>query len=61
MKTEKEQKEIYFMQSVVLTNYAKLCIKLNEVPRLEVIEQTANCEDLKTLVESNKLILSKLK
>lgn len=61
MKTEKEQKEIYFMQSVALTNYAKLCIKLKEVPRIEVVQQLANCEDVKNLVESNNIFLSQLK
>lgn len=61
MKTEKEQKEIYLMQSVSLTNYAKMCIKLNEVPRLDIIEMLANCEDVKKLVESNRTFLLVLK
>lgn len=60
-KSEKEQKEIYFMQSVALTNYAKLCIKLKEVPRIEVVQQLANCEEVNKLVESNNIFLSQLK
>jgi len=53
-------KKIYLMQSVALTNYAKLCNKINEVPRLDIIDMLANCEDVKKLLESNKMFLSEL-
>lgn len=61
-KQEQEKKiKIYFMQSVALTNYAKLCIQLNEVPRLDLIEMMANCEEVKKLMEANKMFVSQLK
>lgn len=56
-----EQVKVYLMQSVSLANYAKLCIKLNEVPRIKVINQLENCEDVKKLHESNKIILDTIK
>ena len=61
MKTDKELKEVFLMQSIALSNYARLCNKLNEVPRIEVIDQLSNCEDVKSLIESNKIFLENLK
>lgn len=60
MNNEK-QKEIYLMQATCLANYAKLCIKLNEVPKQELIDLLINCEDLKKLIDSNKIFLEELK
>ena len=57
---EKQKTKIYFLQAVALTNYAKLCNKLNEVPRLDLIEVLANCENATKLHESNKIFLSEL-
>ncbi|KPE51246.1 hypothetical protein [Chryseobacterium indologenes] len=53
-----KEREIYFMQAVALTNYAKLCNKLKEVPNLDVIHTLANSEDIKKLIKSNNLFIS---
>ncbi len=55
-----QKAETYLMQSVCLSNYAKLCVKLNEVPRMDLVLMISNCEDVKKLIETNKFILSKL-
>lgn len=55
-----KQVKVYFMQSVVLSNYLKLCIKLKDVPKIEVVEMLSNCEDVKKLIESNKIFISHL-
>lgn len=52
--------KIYFMQSVALSNYAKLCNKINKVPRLDFIEILEICEDVKKLLELNKMFVSEL-
>lgn len=56
-----EQIKVYLMQSVALANYAKLCIKLNEVPRIKVINELKKCEDVKKLHESNQIFLDTIK
>lgn len=58
--TDKEQKAIYLMQSVCLTNYCKLCHKLKLVPDLVVVNMINDCEDTKKLNDTNKIILSEL-
>lgn len=59
---EKLQKKVhvYFMQSVALSNYSKLCIKLKEPPKKDVIEFLSDCQDVKKLIESNKIFTSHL-
>lgn len=59
--TDKEEKAIYLMQAVCLANYCKLCIQLNQIPELSVVQMINNCEDTKKLIETNKIILSELK
>lgn len=61
-KQEQENfKKIYFMQAVALANYAKLCNQLNVVPKLDVIDILLNSEDVKKLIEANKMFVSQLK
>lgn len=59
--TDKQKIKVYFMQAVALSNYSKLCIKLKEVPKIEVIKMLENCEDVKALLDSNKIFTSHLK
>ncbi len=54
------EKEVYFMQSVALTNYTKLCIKINEVPRIDLVTTLVNGEDLKALLKANRMFLDEL-
>lgn len=59
--TDKEQKAIYLMQSIVFSNYAKLCIQLEQVPDIVIIKMVENCESVKKLNETNNIILKELK
>lgn len=61
MNNEQNEKQIYLMQSVALTNYAKMCIKLKEVPKIEIVEMLNNCEDVKKLIASNEICLTVIK
>lgn len=55
-----KQKEVYFMQSIALSNYGKLCNKINEAPRLDLIELISNNENIGQLLDSNKMFLDQL-
>jgi hypothetical protein len=60
MNDDQKQKAIYLMQIVCLSNYCKLCIKLEKIPELSVVNNINNCEIISDLNEINKIILREL-
>ena len=55
-----KQYKVAFIQSMALSNYLKLCIKLKEVPRLEIVNMLEECQDTTQLMQSNKIFVSHL-
>lgn len=61
MNNKQDQKAVYLMQSICLTNYCKLCSQLKLIPDMIVVKMITDCEDKGKLDETNQIILGQLK